>query len=73
MFDMDDVRTDGISDSDAKHLECVERVSFQPIGWLYTRVFEDLYERYLVTMTVSGAYIISDRGASELKKWRERG
>jgi hypothetical protein len=70
---MGDVRTDWISDSDARHLECVERASFRPIGWLYTGIFEDLYAKGLVTMTVSEAYIISDHGASELKKWRERG
>lgn len=60
-----------ISDSDARHLECVERASFQPIGWLYTSVFEDLLQKGLVTMTVSNAYIISDYGAGELKKWRD--
>jgi len=62
-----------ISDSDVKHLECVEHASFQPIGWLYTNVFEDLLRKGLVTMTVSSAYIISDHGAEELKRWRERG
>jgi hypothetical protein len=63
-------RTDTISDSDAQHLECVEHASFQPIGWLYTNVFEDLLERGLVTMTVSNGYIITDHGAEELNRWR---
>jgi hypothetical protein len=60
-----------ISESDARHLECVERASFQPVGWLYLRVFDDLLQRGLVTITVTEAYIISDHGADELKKFRE--
>jgi hypothetical protein len=62
-----------ISDSDATHLECVEQASFSPIGWLYRGVFDALLERGLVTMTVSGGYIISDYGAAELAQWRNRG
>ena len=60
-----------ITDSDASHLECVEHESFNPIGWLYTNVFSSLYERHLVTITKSGAYIISELGIEELKNYRE--
>jgi hypothetical protein len=60
-----------ISDSDARHLEYVERSSFQPIGWLYGNLFADLLQRGLVNLTASNAYIISDFGADQLKKWRE--
>jgi hypothetical protein len=61
-----------ISESDAGHIECVEHASFQPSSWLYERVFADLLQRGLVTLTATGAYIISDHGAIELKKFRER-
>lgn len=59
-----------INESDARHLECVERESFQPIGWLYGGIFAQLYERGLVTITVSNSYVISNHGADELKKFR---
>ena len=62
-----------ISDSDAKHLECVERAAFQPIGWLYQGIFERLLERGLVAITVSDAYIISDYGAAQLEAFRLEG
>ena len=62
-----------ISDSDAKHLECVERAAFQPIGWLYQGIFERLLERGLVDITVSYAYIISDYGAAQLEAFRLEG
>ena len=61
-----------ISEGDARHLECVEREPFHPIGWLYSSVFADLYSRRLVTITGSGCgYIISAYGAEQLKKFRE--
>jgi hypothetical protein len=60
-----------INESDVKHLECVEHTSFQPIGWLYRDVFADLHQRGLVSLTMSDAYIISDHGVDELKKFRE--
>jgi hypothetical protein len=59
-----------ISESDAQHLACVERESFQPIGWLYQGVFARLHERGLVKLTVTEKYIISDLGAEELAKFR---
>jgi len=59
-----------ISESDVKHLECVVRTSFQPIGWLYQGVYADLHQRGLVSLTMSEAYILSDHGADELKKFR---
>lgn len=59
-----------IKDSDIPYLECVERTSFAPIGWLYERVYEDLRERGLVSYTVTGGFIISDSGARQLAGWR---
>ena len=60
-----------ITATDAQYLECVERESFQPIGWLYRRIFIGLLERGLVSITVSQSYIISDHGADELRKFRQ--
>jgi hypothetical protein len=56
--------------TDVPYLECVERKSFMPIGWLYERVFESLRERGLVEYTQQGGFILSDDGARQLKEWR---
>ncbi len=61
-----------IEDGDVPYLECVEHKSFQPLGWLYTGVFERLCARRLVTLTITNQYILSELGASELKEWRAR-
>jgi hypothetical protein len=60
-----------MTDSDVPYLECVERSSFQPIGWLYARVYENLRERGLVAYTLTGGFIISDYGVKQLAEWRK--
>ena len=60
-----------ISESDVKHLECVEHNSFFPIGRLYQNVFNQLLERGLVDITINNSFIISDEGKIELNLFRE--
>lgn len=62
-----------LTSTDVSHLEIVETHSFQPIGWLWKSVYEQLRMRGLVEYTRQGGFILSDDGARALARFRAGG
>jgi hypothetical protein len=60
-----------LSGSDVGYLEVVEKTSFEPVGWLYRSIYDDLAERGLVSRTRHGGFILSDDGARALVEHRK--
>lgn len=59
-----------LSDQDQTHLEIVETQTFDPVGWMYQSIFDDLYARGLVIETKWGHFLISEVGKEALKQKR---
>jgi hypothetical protein len=59
-----------ISDSDQQYLEIVETQSFDPVGWLYQTIFDDLLERGFVVELQWGHFLINEAGKEALARKR---
>lgn len=60
-----------VSDGDVQYLEAVEKKPFDPLGPLYTSIYEGLLVRGLVRRSPVG-YVLSPSGSKTLEAWRRR-